>query len=117
MTARLIDGRAISREIRDEIRSRVSERRSAGHRPPGLAVLLVGSDQASQIYVRNKRTACEEVGIASRDYDLPRETTESGAARGSSPSSTTIPPSTAFSCSCLCRRTSTSWRSSSTSVL
>jgi methylenetetrahydrofolate dehydrogenase (NADP+)/methenyltetrahydrofolate cyclohydrolase len=76
MTARLIDGRTISREIRDEIRSRVSERRSAGHRPPGLAVLLVGSDQASQIYVRNKRTACEEVGIASRDYDLPRETTE-----------------------------------------
>jgi methylenetetrahydrofolate dehydrogenase (NADP+)/methenyltetrahydrofolate cyclohydrolase len=76
MTARLIDGRAISREIREEIRNRVSERCSHGHRPPGLAVVLVGSDQASQIYVRNKRTACEEVGIASRDYDLPETTTQ-----------------------------------------
>ena len=47
-----------------------------GHRAPGLAVVLVGSDQASQIYVRNKRTACEEVGITSRDYDLPHATTE-----------------------------------------
>jgi methylenetetrahydrofolate dehydrogenase (NADP+)/methenyltetrahydrofolate cyclohydrolase len=76
MTARLIDGRAISREIRNEIRMRVSDRRSQGHRPPGLAVILVGDDQASQIYVRNKRTACEEVGITSRDYDLPDATTE-----------------------------------------
>ena len=76
MTARLIDGRAISREIRDEVRGRIEERRAQGHRAPGLAVILVGSDQASQIYVRNKRTACEEVGITSRDYDLPRDTTE-----------------------------------------
>ena len=76
MTARLIDGRAISREIRDEVRSRIEARRAEGHRPPGLAVILVGADPASQIYVRNKRTACEEVGIASRDYDLPPGTTE-----------------------------------------
>lgn len=76
MTARLIDGRAISREIRDEIRIRVGQRSSGGHRPPGLAVVLVGGDQASQIYVRNKRTACEEVGITSRDYDLPETTSE-----------------------------------------
>jgi methylenetetrahydrofolate dehydrogenase (NADP+)/methenyltetrahydrofolate cyclohydrolase len=77
MTARLIDGRAIAREIRDEVRVRIDERRAQGHRPPGLAVVLVGGDQASQIYVRNKRTACEEVGITARDYDLPETTTES----------------------------------------
>ncbi len=76
MTARLIDGRSISREIRDEVRGRIDARRAAGHRAPGLAVILVGSDHASQIYVRNKRTACEEVGITSRDYDLPYQTTE-----------------------------------------
>jgi methylenetetrahydrofolate dehydrogenase (NADP+)/methenyltetrahydrofolate cyclohydrolase len=76
MTARLIDGRAISGEIREELRGRIATRRAEGHRAPGLAVILVGADQASQIYVRNKRTACEEVGITSRDYDLPFETTE-----------------------------------------
>jgi methylenetetrahydrofolate dehydrogenase (NADP+)/methenyltetrahydrofolate cyclohydrolase len=76
MTARLIDGRLIAREIRDEVRLRIAERRTAGRRAPGLAVVLVGRDPASQIYVRNKRTACEEVGIRARDYDLPAETTE-----------------------------------------
>jgi methylenetetrahydrofolate dehydrogenase (NADP+)/methenyltetrahydrofolate cyclohydrolase len=76
MTARLIDGRAIAREIRDEVRGHIDQRRAQGHRPPGLAVVLVGSDPSSQIYVRNKRTACEEVGIRARDYDLPAQTTE-----------------------------------------
>lgn len=76
MTARLIDGRIISRDIRAEVRSRIEERRAAGQRGPGLAVILVGQDPASHIYVRNKRTACEEVGIASRDYDLPSDTSE-----------------------------------------
>lgn len=76
MPARLIDGRAISREIRAEIRARIEARCAAGHRAPGLAVILVGNDPASHIYVRNKRTACEEVGIAARDYDLPASTSE-----------------------------------------
>lgn len=76
MTARLIDGRAIAKEIRDDVRNRIDEQRRQGHRPPGLAVVLVGSDPSSRIYVRNKRTACEEVGIHSRDYDLPQATTE-----------------------------------------
>ncbi|MCC7330059.1 MAG: bifunctional methylenetetrahydrofolate dehydrogenase/methenyltetrahydrofolate cyclohydrolase FolD [Gammaproteobacteria bacterium] len=76
MPARLIDGRVISRDIRAEIRSRIDARRAAGHRAPGLAVVLVGSDPASGIYVRNKRTACEEVGILARDYDLPAGTSE-----------------------------------------
>jgi methylenetetrahydrofolate dehydrogenase (NADP+)/methenyltetrahydrofolate cyclohydrolase len=81
MTARLIDGRSISREIRGELRGRIEARRTAGHRAPGLAVILVGQDQASQIYVRNKRTACEEVGIASRDYDLPASTSQADLLR------------------------------------
>lgn len=76
MTARLIDGRAIASELRTGLRAQIATRRAAGHRAPGLAVILVGSDPASKIYVRNKRTACEEVGIVSRDYDLPATTSE-----------------------------------------
>jgi methylenetetrahydrofolate dehydrogenase (NADP+)/methenyltetrahydrofolate cyclohydrolase len=76
MTAQLIDGREVSRRIREEVRRAVAERAAAGHRRPGLAVILVGKDPASQIYVRNKRNACEEVGFLSRDYDLPASTTE-----------------------------------------
>jgi methylenetetrahydrofolate dehydrogenase (NADP+)/methenyltetrahydrofolate cyclohydrolase len=58
------------------VRARVAERVAAGQRRPGLATILVGTDAGSQIYVRNKRTACEEAGLASRDYDLPASTTE-----------------------------------------
>lgn len=76
MPAQLIDGRTIARQIREEVRAKIDVRLAAGRRAPGLAVILVGSDSASQIYVRNKRTACEEAGIASRDYDLPPDTTE-----------------------------------------
>jgi len=76
MTARLIDGRSIARQIREEVRARIEARRASGQRAPGLAVILVGEDHASQIYVRNKRTACEEVGIIARDYDLPDTTSE-----------------------------------------
>jgi methylenetetrahydrofolate dehydrogenase (NADP+)/methenyltetrahydrofolate cyclohydrolase len=76
MTARLIDGKAIARELRGALRQRIADRLKAGHRPPGLAVVLVGDDPASRIYVRNKREACNEVGIMSRDYDLPMATGE-----------------------------------------
>lgn len=76
MTARLIDGKAIASELRQSLRQRIADRVAAGHRPPGLAVILVGNDPASGIYVRNKRNACNEVGILSRDYDLPAETSE-----------------------------------------
>ena len=76
MTAQIIDGRAISAQIRGEIAARVAARVKAGHRPPGLAVVLVGADPASQIYVRNKRRACDAVGFASFDYDLPADTPE-----------------------------------------
>jgi methylenetetrahydrofolate dehydrogenase (NADP+) / methenyltetrahydrofolate cyclohydrolase len=76
MTARLIDGKAIASEVRSLLRQRIADRLRAGHRPPGLAVILVGEDPASRIYVRNKRAACNEVGIMSRDYDLPTATGE-----------------------------------------
>lgn len=76
MTAQIIDGKAIAAEIRREIRERIDAHTGSGHAPPGLAVILVGSDPASQIYVRNKRRACEEAGIVSRDYDLPIDTPE-----------------------------------------
>ena len=71
MTARLIDGKAIAEKLRKTLRQRIADRVQHGHRPPGLAVVLVGDDPASRIYVKNKRHACNEVGIMSRDYDLP----------------------------------------------
>ena len=76
MAARLIDGKAIALGIRQEIRREIDLRTEQGFQQPGLAVILVGSDPASQIYVRNKRRACEEAGITSRDYDLPANTPE-----------------------------------------
>jgi methylenetetrahydrofolate dehydrogenase (NADP+)/methenyltetrahydrofolate cyclohydrolase len=76
MTAQLIDGKAIAAKLRQEIAARVRERLARGKRPPGLAVLLVGNSPASEIYVRNKRRACEEVGFLSRAYDLSANTTE-----------------------------------------
>ena len=77
MTAQLIDGKQIAREIRQEIRQQVDSRSSQGIAPPGLAVILVGNDPASEIYVRNKRRGCEEAGILSLDYDLPDDAPES----------------------------------------
>jgi len=76
MTARLIDGKNLASEIRRNIRRRVEERRAAGRRVPGLAVILVGDDPASGIYVRNKHTACEQVGFLSRAHDLPASTSQ-----------------------------------------
>lgn len=76
MTATLIDGKAIAAGIRDDIRLRVSARTSSGKRPPGLAVILVGANPASQVYVGSKRRACEEVGFVSRAFDLPEMATE-----------------------------------------
>ncbi|MFT7006883.1 MAG: methylenetetrahydrofolate dehydrogenase (NADP+)/methenyltetrahydrofolate cyclohydrolase [Colwellia sp.] len=76
MTASLIDGKTIAKQLRDKIREKVNIRISRGQRAPGLAVILVGSDAASQIYVGSKRRACEEVGFISRSYDLPPTTSQ-----------------------------------------
>jgi methylenetetrahydrofolate dehydrogenase (NADP+)/methenyltetrahydrofolate cyclohydrolase len=77
MTAKLIDGKSIAAEVRRSVRTRVEARRKIDLRIPGLAVVLVGQDPASEIYVRNKRKACDEAGIISHSYDLPCETSES----------------------------------------
>lgn len=71
----LIDGKAISTEIKDELKQEVSVLKEQGI-SPCLAVILVGDDSASAIYVRNKKRACEYVGIESRSYELPKETTQ-----------------------------------------
>jgi methylenetetrahydrofolate dehydrogenase (NADP+)/methenyltetrahydrofolate cyclohydrolase len=76
MTAQIIDGKAIAANLLSSIKSRIDERLQANKRAPGLAVILVGADPASAIYVRNKRLACEKVGIISTAYDLPVTTTE-----------------------------------------
>jgi methylenetetrahydrofolate dehydrogenase (NADP+)/methenyltetrahydrofolate cyclohydrolase len=76
MTAQLIDGKAIAASLRQQIAQRVAERRQQGLRAPGLAVILVGSDPASQVYVSHKRKDCEEVGFVSQAYDLPATTSQ-----------------------------------------
>lgn len=76
MTAQIIDGKAVAQAIKDTVAAQVRARVAAGRRPPGLAVILVGLDAASQVYVGSKRKACEEVGFHSVSYDLPSDTTE-----------------------------------------
>ena len=76
MSAQIIDGKRIAAELRQQTKQRVDARREKGLRPPGLAVVLVGADPASQVYVGSKRRACEEVGFLSQAYDLPAGTSE-----------------------------------------
>lgn len=76
MSARLIDGKNIAANLRQNIAQRVTERLNQGLRAPGLAVILVGSDPASQVYVSHKRKDCQEVGFVSTAYDLPEHTTQ-----------------------------------------
>ncbi len=72
----VIDGKAIAAEIRNNIRAKIDQRSGNNQRKPGLAVVFVGSDPASQIYVGNKRKACDEIGIISHSHDLPDSTTQ-----------------------------------------
>lgn len=76
MVAKIIDGKQVAAQVRQEVKDRVAERLAQGKRAPGLAVILIGNDPASHVYVNNKRRACDEVGILSRSYDLPAETTQ-----------------------------------------
>lgn len=76
MSAKIIDGKAIAQSVRHTVAARVQQRIAAGLRVPGLAVVLVGEDPASQVYVGSKRRACEEVGFESRSYDLPVTTSQ-----------------------------------------
>jgi len=74
MTARLLDGKRIADDLISQLRRQVRARIRAGGRAPGLAVILVGDDAASAVYVRNKRRASERIGLASFDHDLPAQT-------------------------------------------
>src|SRR5208282_4147217 len=71
MTARVIDGKARAALLTAEVRARVAARVAVGGRPPGLAVVLVGENAASQVYVRNKRRTTDAVGMVSLGHDLP----------------------------------------------
>jgi methylenetetrahydrofolate dehydrogenase (NADP+) / methenyltetrahydrofolate cyclohydrolase len=76
MTGQLIDGKAIANQIRTEIADQIKANIAKGMRPPGLAVVLVGEDPASSVYVRNKRQACEQVGMHSVYHHLDTDVTE-----------------------------------------
>ncbi len=76
MSAQIIDGNAIAAQLRQDIKKRVEARKAKGLRAPGLAVILVGSDPASQVYVNHKRKDCAEVEFNSISHDLPAETTQ-----------------------------------------
>lgn len=76
MTAQIISGNAISAQIKSEIAAQIQAHLEQGRRAPGLAVVLVGADPASQIYVGNKRKSCEQIGIQSSSFDLPETTSE-----------------------------------------
>lgn len=74
--AKIIDGKAISAQVREEISNKVIIYNERTGKRPGLAVVIVGNDPASQVYVRNKKKACEQVGFNSWVYELPQETTQ-----------------------------------------
>ena len=74
--AEIIDGKAVSAKVRAQIKEDSSEFEKSTGIKPGLAVIIVGEDPASKIYVRNKAKACEEVGFYSEVYELPEDTTE-----------------------------------------
>ncbi len=76
MSAKIIDGNAIASQIRQNVKQRVEKRLADGMRAPGLAVILVGQDPASALYVNSKRRDCAEVGFTSKSHDLPADTTE-----------------------------------------
>lgn len=76
MSAQIIDGKAIAAELKKSLKVATDKRLASGKRRPGLAVVLLGSNPASQVYVGSKRRGCEEIGFKSDSYDLPETTTE-----------------------------------------
>ncbi len=76
MTAQLLDGKAVAAEVRQRIQQGVAAALASGRRPPGLAVVLVGDNPASEVYVRNKSKACAEVGFYSEMHQLPGTTSQ-----------------------------------------
>lgn len=76
MGAQIIDGKAMAAELKQDLKKATDVRLAAGKRRPGLAVVLIGGDPASKVYVGSKRRSCEEIGFKSDAYDLPVTTTE-----------------------------------------
>jgi len=76
MTAKIIDGKSVAENLLQDLKKEIGVRSKEGIRNPSLAVILVGSDPASSIYVKNKRLACEKIGVKSIAYDLSNETSE-----------------------------------------
>src|SRR3712207_3399883 len=76
MTAQVISGTALAKNIKAELAQKIAQYTTQGKRAPGLAVILVGADPASQVYVGSKRKSCEEIGILSKSHDLPETTSE-----------------------------------------
>ena len=76
MTAQRIDGKQIANELIIKVRDRITARLNSGKRAPGLAVVLIGKDPASTVYVNSKRKRCEEAGVKSFSYDLDESTTQ-----------------------------------------
>ncbi|WP_304334574.1 bifunctional methylenetetrahydrofolate dehydrogenase/methenyltetrahydrofolate cyclohydrolase FolD [Conchiformibius steedae] len=76
MSAQIIDGKAVSQQCLKAVADAVAQRRAQGLRVPGLAVVLVGDDPASAVYVRNKNHACQQAGLESFSYELPANTSE-----------------------------------------
>ena len=76
MTAKIIDGKKIAQKTISEIKEAISKTKKEGIQPPGLAVIQIGENPVSKIYVRNKRIACDQVGMQSFNYDLPETTSE-----------------------------------------
>ena len=76
MSAKILDGKAVAENLLQDLKKEIDVRSKKGIRNPSLAVILIGSNPASSIYVRNKRLACEKIGVKSIAYDLPNETSE-----------------------------------------
>jgi len=74
MSAQVIDGKTIAADVRSQVRQQIEQRIKNHKRAPGLAVILVGQNPASQVYVRKKREACDEVGLISKSYNLDENT-------------------------------------------
>ncbi|WP_251359265.1 bifunctional methylenetetrahydrofolate dehydrogenase/methenyltetrahydrofolate cyclohydrolase FolD [Kangiella sp. TOML190] len=81
MSAQILDGKAISEKVKNQLAEKVKARLDKGLRAPGLAVVLVGGDPASQIYVNKKVEACEKVGFISQKYVLDEDTTQDSLLR------------------------------------
>jgi methylenetetrahydrofolate dehydrogenase (NADP+)/methenyltetrahydrofolate cyclohydrolase len=76
MTAQLLDGKLVARTLREKLHRQVDDWLAKGYRQPGLAVVMLGDDPASEIYVANKRKACAEAGFANQFHHLPASTTQ-----------------------------------------